>query len=253
MKLQHYIGGLQNLGPVDTERQVFVAPWEQRIFGIHTVMMAQSAHLDQALARYPVKSLGTTFRHTWTWASLRTGAEGMQPFEYFKFRYYEKWLAGISGFFVDQGYICPNELTQRTEYYRRVPNADLPDSPHPALKTQVQRYLLEGDSGLHPRKATPLFSLGQTVRVANPVAVEHTRLPGYLRTQCGVVVEVYEGAFSYFVNTGPDGIGEPMPVYRVAFEAARLWGDTPCEANTLIYADLFEAYLQPLTETEPTP
>ena len=110
MKLQHYLGGLENLGPVAFEKQVFVQEWEKRIFGIHTVMMAESAHLTDALPKYPIDTLPTAFKSEWTWASLRTGAEGMQPFEYFKFRYYEKWLGGISGFFVDQGYIEGEEL-----------------------------------------------------------------------------------------------------------------------------------------------
>jgi Nitrile hydratase beta subunit len=30
MKLQHYIGGLENVGPVLFERKVFVEPWETR-------------------------------------------------------------------------------------------------------------------------------------------------------------------------------------------------------------------------------
>lgn len=244
MKIQHYIGGLQNLGPVDTRRQVFVAPWEQRIFGIHTVMMAESSHLEQALPRFPVNTLGTAFTHQWTWASLRTGAEGMQPFEYFKFRYYEKWLMGISGFFVDQGYLSADELSQRTEHYRQHPDAPLPKRPQAALRGQVLRYLKEGDSPQRRLAIAPLFRVGDTVHVANPAAVEHTRLPGYLRTRRGVIVEVYPHAYGYFVKTGADGIGEPMPVYRVAFEAADLWGDTRWEGNTRIYADLFQAYLQ---------
>lgn len=42
MKLQHYLGGLEGLGPVSTETRVFVETWETRIFGIHTAMMALS-------------------------------------------------------------------------------------------------------------------------------------------------------------------------------------------------------------------
>jgi len=68
MKLQHSLGGLENLGPVNLDTRVFVQEWEKRIFGIHTVMMAESAHLDEALPRYPVAALPTTFRETWTWA-----------------------------------------------------------------------------------------------------------------------------------------------------------------------------------------
>ncbi|RPH80597.1 MAG: nitrile hydratase subunit beta, partial [Nitrospiraceae bacterium] len=47
MRLQHYLGGLENLGPVNFfDKKVFMAEWEKRIFGIHTVMMAESTHLD---------------------------------------------------------------------------------------------------------------------------------------------------------------------------------------------------------------
>jgi nitrile hydratase len=244
MKLQHYLGGLENLGPVEFEKQVFVQEWEKRIFGIHTTMMAESAHLIDSLPKYPMDDLPTAFKSNWTWASLRTGAEGMQPFEYFKFRYYEKWLMGISGFFVDQGYISGDELKSRSEHYRSKPDAPLPDKPSEAIREQIVRYLKEGDSGLRPYDAAPLFAEGQTLIVADPVAVDHTRLPGYLRNKPGRIVEVYAGAFAYFVNTGLDGIGEPMPVYRVAFDAADIWGEEKSEPNTTIYADLFEAYLQ---------
>ncbi|WP_168790644.1 SH3-like domain-containing protein [Paraburkholderia aromaticivorans] len=32
MKLQHHLGGIENLGPVSTGTRVFVEPWEKRIF-----------------------------------------------------------------------------------------------------------------------------------------------------------------------------------------------------------------------------
>jgi len=243
MKLQHSLGGLENLGPVNLDTRVFVQEWEKRIFGIHTVMMAESAHLDEALPRYPVAALPTTFRETWTWASLRTGAEAMQPFEYFKYRYYEKWLMGISQFFVDRGYVAAGDLERLTAHYRQLPGAPLPQQPNPALKTQIAAYLDRGDSGLRPAPAARRFAVGDTVRVADPAAVDHTRLPGYLRNKKGVVTEVYPGAFAYFVSTGPDGLDGPMPVYCVKFDAADIWGAALCEPHTTIYADLFDPYL----------
>ncbi|MEJ0039894.1 MAG: nitrile hydratase subunit beta [Gammaproteobacteria bacterium] len=244
MKLQHALGGLENLGPVNVEPKVFVQPWERRIFGIHTVMMAESSHLKDALPRYPVDSLPVSFKDTWTWASLRTGAEGMHPFEYFKFRYYEKWLMGISQFFIDKGYISPEELAEHITHYRDAPSATLPDKPNPALQGQIADYLMRGDSGLRDLKAPPRFADGQTVKVADPPAADHTRLPGYLRNKTGVIDEVYAGAFEYFVPTYPDGLSGPMPVYRVAFGAAEIWGPQLSEPGTTIYADLFEAYLR---------
>ncbi|WP_250469639.1 nitrile hydratase subunit beta [Caballeronia sp. GAFFF2] len=244
MKLQHHLGGIENLGPVSTERRVFVEPWETRIFGIHTVMMAESAHLSNALHRYPVDTLPTTFKNDWTWASLRTGAEDMQPFEYFKYRYYEKWLGGISQFFVDQGYISADELAQKTAHYRANPDAALPGKPDAALTAQIDAYLTNGDSSYHALESAARFAKGDAVRIADPEAVDHTRLPGYLRNKTGVVDLVYPGAFSYFVSTGPDGIGAPMPVYRIAFDTADIWGADKSEANTTLYADLYEAYVQ---------
>jgi nitrile hydratase beta subunit len=244
LKLQHYLGGLENLGPVSVDTRVFAEPWEQRIFGIHTAMMAESPHLSEALPAYPVKTLPTAFRNNWTWASLRTGAEGMQPFEYFKFRYYEKWLGGISQFFVDEGYITAGELEEKTSFYRSNPVAALPDRPNAALSAQIDAYLTQGDSGYHPRDGAARFAAGDTVRVADPEAVDHTRLPGFLRNKTGTIELVYPGAFSYFVSTGVDGIGAPMPVYRIAFDAADIWGPGKSEPNTTIIADLFEAYVR---------
>ena len=37
----------------------------------------------------------------------------MNPFDYFKFRYYEKWLGGITQFFIDRGYVTEAELISR--------------------------------------------------------------------------------------------------------------------------------------------
>ncbi|HTR08819.1 MAG TPA: nitrile hydratase subunit beta [Paraburkholderia sp.] len=243
MKLQHYLGGLENLGPVNLDARVFAQPWEQRIFGIHTVMMSESAHLDNALPGYTVKSLPTAFRSNWTWASLRTGAEAMQPFEYFKYRYYEKWLGGISRFFIDAGYLTEEELADKTAFYRNQPEAPLPDRPNAALDAQIDAYLQQGDSPRHASERAARFKAGQRVRIADPEAVDHTRLPGYLRSKTGTVDLVYPDTYAYFVSTGVDGIGDAMPVYRVAFDAAAIWGPDKSEPNTTIYADLFEAYV----------
>lgn len=164
MKLQHTLGGLENLGPVNIETQVFVEPWEKRIFGIHVTMMAESTHLSGALPQYPMAGLPTTFGSTWTWASLRAGAEGMQPFEYFKYRYYEKWLMGISQFFIDEGYLSVDDLKQKLDYYRANLGAPLPNQPNPAIATQINEYLTKGDSPLRGLKQAPRFAQGDAVR-----------------------------------------------------------------------------------------
>ncbi len=209
MKLQHYIGGIEGLEPSRFEKRVFVQKWEERIFGIHVAMMALSNHLKEA------GSIPTKFKSFWTWAHLRTGAEGMNPFDYFKYRYYEKWLGGISGFFVNSGYVTQDELDARTGEYLKNLDAPLPKGGEHAIDEQVLNYLREGDSP-KCKVAFPFkFKVGDTVTIKDPPPVAHCKLPGYLRKKKGVVDVVYDGTYSYPVQTG-DGVGDPMPVYSIS-------------------------------------
>jgi nitrile hydratase len=243
MKLQHYLGGLEGLPePLNLEKRVFVEEWEKRIFGIHVAMMGLSNHLSTALPAYPIEEVPTAFRDEWTWASLRTGAEAMNPFDYFKFRYYEKWLGGITSFFVEQGYVTEEELAASS------PVPTDPNAASAAVDGQIEQYLRMGDS---PRRdvAHPRFAVGDQVRVTDVPAAAHTRLPGYLRSHVGTVERVFEGDYAYFCHTG-DGVGDPMPIYIVEFTPTELWGTRAEDHPNSIYAELFEAYLQPIEENQ---
>ena len=245
MKLQHFLGGLEGLPePLRLEKRVFIADWEKRIFGIHVAMMGLSNHLGTALPHYPITDLPSAFHDEWTWAHLRTCAEAMDPIDYFKLRYYEKWLGAITDFLVDKGYVSEAELA--------TPAAELATPSDPAagdtaIDDQVREYLRQGDSprrgGVHPR-----FAIGARVRITNVPAGAHTRLPGYLRGRAGTVEQVLDGDYRYFCHTG-DGIGGPMPVYIVAFDSDELWGERAEEGPMTVVAELFEAYLQPIEDT----
>jgi nitrile hydratase len=243
MKLQHYLGGLEGLPePLTLEERVFVEEWEKRIFGIHVAMMGLSNHLGSALPAYPIGEVPTTLKDEWTWASLRTGAEAMNPFDYFKFRYYEKWLGGITQFFLDKGYITEQELADRIADRSSTSEG----SGEAAIDDQVISYLRSGDS---PRRdvAHPKFAVGSQVRITNVPADAHSRLPGYLRGRVGTVERVFEGDYAYFCHTG-DGIGDPMPIYIVEFEPTQIWGPRAENGPLTLYAELFEAYLEPTEE-----
>jgi nitrile hydratase subunit beta len=249
MKLQHHLGGLEGLtGPIDFEKRVFVQDWERRIFGIHTAMMGLSSSLREAVPDYDLDAVPTAFDSTWTWADLRKGAEAMNPFAYFQYRYYEKWLGGITGYLVQHGYVDEAELAEATDRYRAEPAAALPERDERAIDDQVIRYLREGDS---PRRgpAEPAFAVGDRTLVADPPAGEHTRLPGYLRGCPGTVARVFEGSYAYFCSTGADGLGEPVPVYAVRFEPADVWGETAEPNAGPVYCELYQTYLTPY----PTP
>ncbi|WP_192180443.1 nitrile hydratase subunit beta [Mesorhizobium amorphae] len=238
MKLQHYLGGLENLGPVSTEVRVFVEPWETRIFGVHTAMMALSSQL-------PLPKTPSTFTTIWTWADLRKGAESLNPFDYFKYRYYEKWLGGISGYFISNGYITAEELDALTEEYYKDPAKPLPVAGATEIDDRVVQYLVEGDSPKRDVKVTFEFAVGDTVAIRSVPSVEHTRLPGFLRDKTGIIETVYDGAYTYLCDTGPDGVGEAMPVYCVRFQPSELWPGN-AEPNFSLYADLYASYLAPL-------
>jgi nitrile hydratase beta subunit len=243
------LGGIENLGPIWVEPRPFVEDWEKRIFGIHVAMMALSTHLDQALPDYDMQAVPTAFKHEWTWGHLRMGAEAMNPFDYFKFRYYEKWLGGISSFFVEQGYVSEAELQALTAQYLSGTAPAQPPQQAPAVDAQILKYLREGDSPQRPAPHAPAFAVGDQVSIEDVHPVAHTRLPGYLRGKTGVITHVYDDAYAYFFSTGPDGIGAPMPVYVVQFSPVELWG-TMSEPNNSVYADLFEAYLKPRDRVE---
>lgn len=248
MKLQHNLAGLEGLDPINTETKVFVEDWEQRIFGIHTAMMALSNHLDNSLPDYDIGSVPTEFKSFWTWAHLRQGAENMHPFDYFRLRYYEKWLGGISGYFIEEGYITEAELEERAAVIFKDLSEDkstpLPAGGNPLIDSQIEKYLREGDSPKREAASAPLFSVGETVKIKTVSAGEHSRLPGNLQGRVAEVVKVYDGAYTYFYKTA-DGIGTPMPVYSLAFKAEDLWDESLTETGSIYYNDIFEAYIEP--------
>ncbi|MGW7646291.1 nitrile hydratase subunit beta [Streptomyces bobili] len=247
MKLQHHLGGLENLGPIDYEPRVFVEDWEQRIFGIHVAMMGLSGHLGDARPKYPIEEVPTAFSSTWTWADLRKGAEALHPFAYFQYRYYEKWLGGISSYLLSQGYISEEELEAKAADYLQDPALTLPVSGDARIDDQVIRYLREGDSPRQGPARSPAFAVGDRVTAKDVPPTDHTRLPGNLRGRTGTVERVFEGDYGYFCSTGPDGIGEPMPVYAVRFEPTDVWGEL-AEPGTVLYGEIYQAYLTPATE-----
>jgi nitrile hydratase len=244
VKLQHYLGGLEGLDdkPINFEKRVFVAEWETRIFGIHTAMMGLSSSLRQSVPGYDMDSVSSTFDSKWTWADLRTAAEAMNPFAYFQYRYYEKWLGGVTDHLVANGYITAEELDEATRNFAEEPSAPLPHRAAADIDEQVIRYLRQGTPARRG-PADPAFAVGDIVTVRNPPASDHTRLPGFLRGHAGVVERVFEGNYTYFCSTGADGLGESYPVYIVRFEPDDIWGESAEENAGPLYAELYEAYL----------
>lgn len=222
MKVQHYLGGIENLGPVDVEKRVFVEPWEAQLFAVHTTMM------------------GTGI---WAWPDLRVLAESMNPLDYFKYRYYIKWLGGMCKFLISRNYISEKELEAKTKYYLENPDAAQPNAGNNDVTERVIEYFYTGANPYRDVAVNPIFRVGDTVRVKDMPPAVHTRLPGYLRNRIGVVETVYKGAYLYADNVPTDGICTAQPVYLVKFKTRDLWDDIPDKGDVL-YNDCFEVYLE---------
>lgn len=243
MKLQHYLGGLEGLGPVTFDKRVFGEAWEKRMFAINVTLLGLSKHLEKATSPTAVKNIPANFQSTYTAADVRKWAEGMNPFDYFRYRYYEKWLGSVANFLIGEGYISEQELEGRTAAYLNHEARPAHEFRNEAIDQQVLVFLRDGDSARRDTDRRPRFAAGQTVTVKDVAPAEHTRLPGYLRGKNGIVETVYDGCYTYSVSTGLDGLGTPMPVYLIRFDSRDIWGGLS-EAKSLVYVSLYETYLE---------
>jgi len=221
LKIQQYLGGVDGLGPVHVEKRVFVEPWEARLFGVHSTMM------------------GTGI---WAWPDLRIRAEAMNPLDYFKYRYYIKWQGAMVDFLIKHNYITEKELDEKTDFFLKNPDAELPDVGASEVTQRVVDYFYTGDNPYRDVIVNPRFKEGERVRINDMPAAPHTRLAGCFRNKVGVIEKVYKGAWLYSASVPTDGLGVPQPIYLVRFNTRDVWNDIPDSAD-VIYFDFFEIYV----------
>ncbi|KWX01266.1 nitrile hydratase [Carbonactinospora thermoautotrophica] len=219
----HDLGGTDGLGTIGPEENepVFHSEWEKVVFALLPATFAAGYYnLDQ-------------FRH---------GIEQMHPVEYLSSRYYEHWLHTITHHAIRVGAIDPDELDERTRYYRDNPDAPLPDRRNPELLKLMETIVAQGSSARRPLDSKPRFSIGDRVRVADDHPFGHTRRARYIRGKVGVIDRVH-GTFIY-PDTAARGEGDdPQWVYSVRFDAKELWGEQYADANGSVYFDVWEPYI----------
>lgn len=90
----------------------------------------------------------------------------------------------------------------------------------------------------------PRFSVGASVQVRHGIAPGHIRTPWYLRGKLGRIERIC-GAFgnpeelAYNRHDTP-----PIPLYRVRFTMAEIWGDDHPTPSDTIDAEIFEHWLE---------
>jgi nitrile hydratase len=215
----HDMGGMHGFGPVVVEEHepLFHAEWEARVMAINRFTRGQGFfNIDE-------------FRH---------GIERMDPADYLRSSYYERWLATVVYNMTAKGYISAEELEARMDLLRREPDAVFPRPEQPTWSLPAARPADALDVAGAPR-----FAVGDAVVTHNRHPAGHTRLPRYARGRRGVIHQIH-GA-QIFPDSHAHGRGEdPQVLYSVRFLAQELWGDS-AEPKQMLYLDLWEPYLRP--------
>jgi nitrile hydratase subunit beta len=208
----HDMGGMQDMGPLEYERNepAFHASWEGRVFAI------------------------------W-WAAdtppgYRYEAEILPPAEYLRMSYYERMLTALTNLMLAHGMITRAEVES---------GKAVSDKPKRRLITaaEVPKELAKIDSAVRNVPVTARYQSGQRVRARNLNQVTHTRLPRYTRGKIGTI-ERDHGVFD-FEDTASQQLGDnPQHVYSVRFTARELWGEQVPKQDS-VYVDMWESYLEP--------
>ena len=217
----HDLGGMQGFGPVQPEPEsvepVFHEEWESRVYGI-------------------VRLIGLL--GLWNIDMSRHNREQLPPADYLANSYYENWFAGIQKQLVRSGLVSEEELqtgraaTPVPEHIKeRVVRAE-----------QVRAAPFMTESYLRPAPAPARFAPGDRVRVINRHPRGHTRAPRYVRGHTGIVREHYGS--QVYPDLSAQGVDEGRHLYNVRFDGRDLWGES-ADANSAVYVDLWETYLEP--------
>lgn len=210
----HDLGGMDGFGRVPHEDDATLhAPWEGRVRGMVGI------HLVTGLTNVDA------FRHA---------IERIDPRRYFAIGYFGRWLAALEALLVERGTLSVAEVDALPG--ERVPVAPS-DPPPPAGGAS---------SSLRHIERAPRFAVGEPVRARNVHPHGHTRLPRYARGRVGAIERVHP-AF-VLPDTNAHGQGEhPEHVYAVRFLARELFGED-ADARACVYLDLFESYLERVSQ-----
>jgi nitrile hydratase len=213
----HDMGGLQDMGPVQHEKDepVFHAAWEGRICAINSSLRA----------------IGK-----WNLDAWRHQIELLPPAGYLQMTYYERWLEINEQLLVKHGLVTPKELATGT-----------PDpgsaKATPVLSAAAAASRLDrGIPSSDDPKVAPLFEVGQRVRARNTNPTGHTRIPRYARGKVGAIVRDH-GVYT-FPDTNAHFQGEKRQhVYSVRFSARELWGEAASPRDS-VHLDMWDDYLE---------
>jgi len=213
----HDMGGQQDMGAVQPEKEepVFHEAWEGRIYALRRAMRAW---------------------RKWSLDTDRHALELMNPIDYLRMGYYERWVARLQAQAVEHGLVTKEEMDTGK------PAAGSAKATPPFTLATSSRWLSRGIASSHDPAVRPLFKVGQRVRARNMHPTGHTRLPRYARGKIGVIIRDH-GVY-IFPDTNAHFQGEKRQhVYSVRFAARELWGERTSPRDS-VHLDMWDDYLE---------
>jgi nitrile hydratase subunit beta len=213
----HDMGGMQGMGPIQTEKgePVFHERWEARTFALTLAMGGW---------------------RKWTLDAFRHQRELIPGSEYLRMSYYESWFAALTELLNKRGMVTVAEV-ERGEAMPGSPKAT------PALiASAVPDIVAKGRPASREVPVAARFAVGQRVRARNIHPTGHTRLPRYARGKLGTIHR--DHGVHVFPDTNAHSLGEkPQHLYSVRFAARELWGEQASERDA-VYINMWDDYLE---------
>ena len=177
----HDLGGMQDMGPVQVEKNepVFHEPWQARAFACTRAMGGW---------------------RKWNLDAMRCQREQIAPVDYFRMSYYERWIVALVELMLKNGMVTPAEL----ESGKSDPGSAKLTPPLTAEKAQI--LVTKGVPESRDVAVTARFHTGERVRARNINPVGHTRLVRYARGKTGTI-HMDHGVF-LFPDTNALFLGE---------------------------------------------
>jgi len=151
----------------------------------------------------------------------RHAIERMDPRHYLAASYYERSLTSLATLLVEKGVLSRNDIERRA-------GGSFP----------LARPSAAGRANAPHREH---FAPGDRVRVKEDHFPGHTRMPGYIRGKCGVVVS--ESPAYPFPDAHAHGVeAQDEPTYDVRFRSEDLWPNSSEPA--LVHVGVFQSYLE---------
>jgi nitrile hydratase len=213
----HDMGGMQDMGPVESERNepVFHERWEGRVYGL--MWLSSIGH--------------------WNLDAMRHAIERIAPADYLRFSYYEKWFAALLDLVTSRGVVT------RAEVESGRPAAGSAKAAPAVNAGAIPALIARGNPVKRDVPVAARFTVGQRVRGRNINPPTHTRLPRYARGKVGAI-ERDHGVF-VFADSNAHFQGEkPQHLYTVRFTARELWGDQASPGGA-VYVNLWDDHLEP--------